>query len=234
MADVPLSCPFKLCTQSEVTFERKMYLHDHLGQEHAHYEGRVLDEISSELIPPWRPAPVNYPPPASLPAAEVPFTSLLATVSQPQISLPRPVLPVPPSPTQSSTQSLTQQPSDMQSLSRSTPISTVLSSPLKTPLKRLIRQTESMEYIMSIASSPQPAPIPDFDDLQSVSYAAAPNEDWLVWKKPTSLNKDIASPLPAHSKPYTVNHEPPTSILYDIFSQRVERLKQGGHLGDFG
>jgi len=223
MVEVALSCPFKHCFP-EVTYKKAIFLHDHIEQDHAQYAGKPIDEISCMLLPSWRPIPVNYPAPEPLPS-KIPLGSLCASVSQPMIPLPRPSSLMPSTP---------------RSLLRTVSPSPIQLSPLKTPLKRLIKQMDSMDSIMSLTSTLMPTQLPDFDDLPATE--SAPNEvipgkptflpeeaDWVVWKRPNGLLKNVSSGLPMRL-PCPVDYEPPVSILYDIFSQRVEQLQQSGHL----
>ncbi|KAF5346941.1 hypothetical protein D9758_010141 [Tetrapyrgos nigripes] len=221
-----------------MTYRRASFLVDHLESDHSHWQKQTLGVISSELAPSWRPSPFpDYPRPDP-PPDNIPTSSLHLKLSIPNIPLPRPPRPtLPPiaTPIQSPlkarlyrTPSVGMLPSQSQSQ---------LQSPLKMAFMKRIKQTDSMDTVLSMAQSasdPQNDRIPDLDDLPHLPNDDAWKENWIVWKRPAAEDKDISSSLPydAHM-PVSDDFETPVSILYDVFSRRVDQLRQSGHL-NFG
>lgn len=102
------------------------------------------------------------------------------------------------------------------------PVPPPLSSPFSSPRKRLQRQipTQSKEEEDNDAS------ILEFDNLRG-GHSKDELMELIVWRRPPEFDMDVSRPQRLHR---AAVGEPPTSIFYDVFAERIDELERQSRL----
>ncbi|KAF8070709.1 hypothetical protein FPV67DRAFT_1488444 [Lyophyllum atratum] len=194
LSRVIVVCPIDGCRSGGVL--RSNTISKHFVDEHLHLDGRTVQLPSAVLKPSWRPF---YPseavkPPPPLPHNPSPGCVLVSTSPAPR---------------------------SRKKLSTSPPTSSQISTAFASPRKQSRRQIPKKE---KADDDEDELTIPDFAPLPGYPESACHEpQEFVVWRRPTVLDVDVARPQRMHEGPIK---ETPTSILYEVFAQRVDELER--------
>ncbi|KAK1232730.1 hypothetical protein PQX77_004128 [Marasmius sp. AFHP31] len=210
MKTVRHPCPFRSCKSTQPLRLDKLWTH--FQSAHAPLHDIPLDQLGPHLRPSWRPVhrPPEHPPPLPEPSRRL-LSEFIAPVTVPKMKHPRDKTPV-------------RHPTPSLSLSQ---------IPL-TPIRQLTRSLTRLPSIESVQSTRSTLEDLQLDDLVYPKSGVAfpnPDDELIVWRRPTVLNRDVTRSLPMELEKRTKLFEPPISIHYEVFKKKVEKLIEDGILG---
>ncbi|KIK61599.1 hypothetical protein GYMLUDRAFT_42610 [Collybiopsis luxurians FD-317 M1] len=248
MSKIPLPCPFRKCQdipplESEVKFAHHVdtiHLHEKYNMTRAQLEqeGHLLllwqsSCSQSNIVPDPPPLPQSF--------VHLDVMNTPSSYSEPLISpVPPTVLSTPPRQFSRSTPPtpLRIRSSDLQSPALNSPGRRVQrprqiqGTKPDMNFQRLENNEEQMETValddLPILDQSSDSLSKFAPELYRPQRTEIPN-DWLIWRRPTPLRKELSMPV-LLPKPESYGLSPPSSMDFNVFSARVNQLKAPGYL----